>query len=434
MRGALVVTNAYAQYKQHKKKIQELEQQINILTNEQIVSTDEKEKRELGADLVKLRNRLEQQKSQKAFEPLEYVQLGTDENKNELLDSINKITLNSNSDLSKLTTEDRRDIYANWLAQNFPRFDRRKYNLYVPEEEDTTYNYIDYDGDKPRVLNLALEFRDAIRKYNRIKVTLELLDIRLENIDDAVNQLQEQVNQLEAEKIMVENSFDSLIERYSIAKTERIYTQITLEEKVNEFAQLNYLLEEQLSTFRIDLPKTVVSPVQILNIKPNVKDAEIVEGEIVRKQVKKASLRPKTPRIIGRLKKGLVVRTRTEKDGMFYENDLFYDRETNEYVKFTLILDADNNEVDEMEDIITEADAVSFYESMQEFITNEFYEKDTTEEDIEEITEVGGEDDEKAFILENIAGLEIILEITEDEEERQTIMENINGLKILLEL
>ena len=521
MRGALVVTNAYAQYKQHKKKIQELEQQINILTNEQIVSTDEKEKRELGADLVKLRNRLEQQKSQKAFEPLEYVQLGTDENKNELLDSINKITLNSNSDLSKLTTEDRRDIYANWLAQNFPRFHRRKYNLYVPEGDDTTYNYIDYDGDKPRVLNLALEFRDAIRKYNRIKVTLELLDIRLENIDDAVNQLQEQVNQLQAEKIMVENSFDSLIERYSIAKTERIYTQITLEEKVNEFAELNYLLEEQLSTFRIDLPKTVVSPVQILNIKPNVKDAEIVEGEIVRKQVKKASLRPKTPRIIGRLKKGLVVRTRTEKDGMFYENDLFYDRETNEYVKFTLILDADNNEVDEMEDVITEADAISFYESMQEFITNEFYEKGDVEEvdeeievpvsndlftinlpdgfyvkinpfytatvrnlnsfktyleredeifgqefgeivyvdntaskewvaslnklindkkskisqeDIEEITEVGGENDEKAFILENIAGLEIILEITEDEEERQTIMENINGLKILLEL
>jgi len=134
------------------------------------------------------------------------------------------------------------------------------------------------------------------------------------------------------------------------------------------------------------------------------------------------------------LKKGLIVRTRTEKDGMFYENDLFYDSDTNEYIKFTLILDADNNEVDEMEDVITEADAIAFYDSMQEFITNEFYEKDTTEEDIEEITEVGGEDDEKAFILENIAGLEIILEITEEEEERQSIIENINGLKILLEL
>ena len=50
------------------------------------------------------------------------------------------------------------------------------------------------------------------------------------------------------------------------------------------------------------------------------------------------------------------------------------------------------------------------------FYKNSFYEKETTEEDIEEITEVGSEDDEKAFILENIAGLEIILEITEDEE------------------
>jgi chromosome segregation ATPase len=87
-----------------------------------------------------------------------------------------------------------------------------------------------------------------INKYNRIKETLELLNIRLENIDDAVNQLQEQVNQLEAEKTMVENSFDSLIERYTIAKTERIYTQVSLEEKVDEFAELNYLLDEQLRT------------------------------------------------------------------------------------------------------------------------------------------------------------------------------------------
>jgi archaellum component FlaC len=94
--------------------------------------------------------------------------------------------------------------------------------LYVPEEEDETSIYLDYDGDHPRVLELALEFRDAVRKYNRIKGTLELLNISLQNIDDAVNQLQEQVNQLEAEKRMVENSFDSLIERYSIAKSERI--------------------------------------------------------------------------------------------------------------------------------------------------------------------------------------------------------------------
>ena len=434
MRGALVVTNAYAQYKQHKKKIDELEQQINLLTNEQIVEKDEKEKRKLGAEIVKAKAKLDQLRNEKPFTPLEYAELGTDADKVDLLNSINKIVLNSNSDLSKLDYNDKNDIYRNWLAENFPRLDRRKYNLYVPEEEDTTYNYIDYDGDKPRVLELALEFRDAVRKYSRIKGTLELLNITLENIDDAVNQLQEQVNQLQAERTMVENSFDTLIERYSIAKTERIYTQITLEEKVNEFAELNYLLDAQLRTFVEDEAKTIDSPVQYLNIKPNVVDAEIIEGEIVKKQIKKSATKIKTPRIIGRLKKGLVVRTRTEKDGMFYENDLFYDRETNEYVKFTLILDADNNEVDEMEDVITEADAIAFYESMQEFITNEFYEKDTTEEDIEEITEVGGEDDEKAFILENIAGLEIILEITEEEEERQSIIENINGLKILLEL
>jgi len=434
MRGALVVTNAYVQYKQHKKKIDELEQQINILTNEQIIEKDEKEKRKLGAEIVKATAKLDQIRNEKPFTPLEYDELGTDAEKVDLLNSINRIALNSNSDLSKLLYEDKRDIYLNWLANNFPRFQRGKYNLYVPEEEDETNYFMDYDGDRPRVLDLALEYRDAVRKYNRIKGTLELLNISLDNIDDAVNQLQEQVNQLRAEKTMVENSFDTLIERYTIAKTERIYTQSTLEDKVNEFTELNYLLDEQLRTFVEDEAKTIDSPVQYLNIKPNVKDSEIVEGEIVKKQVKKSTTKPKTPRIIGRLKKGLVVRTRTEKDGMFYENDLFYDRETNEYVKFTLILDADNNEVDEMEDVITEADAIAFYESMQEFITNEFYEKDTTEEDIEEITEVGGEDDEKAFILENIAGLEIILEITEEEEERQSIIENINGLKILLEL
>jgi hypothetical protein len=70
-----------------------------------------KKSRKLGAEIVKETEKLNEIKNQKTFEPLTYTQLGEDDNKIELLNNINKIVLNSNSDLSKLTTDDRRDIY-----------------------------------------------------------------------------------------------------------------------------------------------------------------------------------------------------------------------------------------------------------------------------------------------------------------------------------
>jgi hypothetical protein len=55
-----------------------------------------------------------------------------------------------------------------------------------------------------------------------------------------------------------------------------------LEEKVNEFAELNYLLDEQLRTFTIDEAPAIVAPVQILEIKPNVVDTEIIEEKLLK--------------------------------------------------------------------------------------------------------------------------------------------------------
>jgi len=432
VRGILVVISAYYDYKKHNIKIKNIDQEINDLLDEQLKEKVDSEKQKIGRKITEKRNRKNELTNEKPFEEIQYSELGTSSDKIDLINKINDIVLSSNSKFNSLTDDDMYEIQYNFVEDYFSRFDNGKYNMSIPQEEDIT-RYVNYRW-KSDVVKTLIDYKDAVKKYNKIKETLEILGIDIQDVDMAVEELKNQVNAFTTEKENVTNSFDSLIEKYSRKKLERLYTQISLEEKVSEFSEMNYLLDAQLRPFVQDEASTIVSPRQFLDIRPNVDDAEIIEEEIVKKQVKKSTTKPKTPRIIGRLKKGLIVRTRTEKDGMFYENDLFYDSDTNEYIKFTLILDADNNEVDEMEDVITEADAIAFYESMQEFITNEFYEKDTTEEDIEEITEVGGEDDEKAFILENIAGLEIILEITEEEEERQSIIENINGLKILLEL
>ena len=432
VRGILVVISAYYEYKKHNLKIKNIDQEINELLDEQLKEKEDSEKQKIGRKITEKRNRKDELTNEKPFEEIQYSELGTSSDKIDLINKINDIVLSSNSKFNSLTDDDMYEIQWNFVEDYFYRFHNGKYNLSIPQEEDIT-RYVDYRW-KSGLLTTLVDFKDAVKKYNKIKETLEILGIDIQDVDMAVEELKNQVNAFTTEKENVTNSFESLIEKYSRKKLERLYTQIMLEEKVNEFSELNYLLDAQLRPFVQDEASAIISPEQFLDIRPSVADAEIIEEEIVEKQVKKSTAKPKTPRIIGRLKKGLVVRTRTEKDGMFYENDLFYDSETNEYIKFTLILDSDNKEVDEMEDVISEADAVAFYESMQEFITNEFYEKDTTEEDIEEITEVVGEDDEKAFILENIAGLEIILEITEEEEERQSIIENINGLKILLDL
>lgn len=429
VRGILVVISAYYEYKKHNIKIKNIDQEINELTEEQLNENVESEKQKIGRKIVEKRNRRNELINEKPFEEIQYNELGTNSDKIDLINKINDIILSSNSKFNSLTDDDMYEIQYNFVENNFPRFDNGKYNLSIPQEEDVT-QFVNYRW-KSDLVRTLVDFKDAVKKYNKIKETLEILGIEIQDVDMAVEELKNQVIALKLEKDNATNSFESLIEKYSRKKLERLYTQITLEEKVNEFSELNYLLDAQLRPFSQDEAPAIVSPEQFLNIEP-----------------KSNKPKQKTPRIIGRLKKGLVVRTRTEKDGMFYENDLFYDFDTNEYIKFTLILDSDNKEVDEMEEVISESEAIAFYESMQEFITNEFYEKNANEEDLdqeteedieyiednEEIKELESEQDEKTFIRENIAGLEILLEITEDEEERQAILDNIDGLKILLEL
>jgi hypothetical protein len=182
----------------------------------------------------------------------------------------------------------------------------------------------------------------------------------------------------------------------------------------------------------------------MLNITPNVVDAEIIEEEIIEKEFK--PLKTKTPRIIAKLKNGLIIRFYKKEDERIIENDLFY--EEGEFILYTLITDNVGNEIENVEAVYSQDEAIDFYEIMKEYIVEEFYEQEEevegkteanteVEQEIEEIKEEikkDGEFDEYEFIKEQIAGFEIMLEIGQDEETTQFIQEQIDGMKTLLEL
>lgn len=445
IRAYIVVFSAYSEFLKWEKKEKEIENKLRELRDEQTGITDEKEITKIGREIVRLNQELINHRNSPKYTILEYSELGTDV---ELIDNLNRVILNSNSLISRMSEDERRRVYQSWLAQNFPRFQNKKFNMSVNEEDDV---YQSADFDSPNHSGTAekdsIKYRDAWRKFNKIKDLLEILGVNLQNVDDTIQVLREQKDDLERQAKEIKDTFDTLYEEYAIRKQERQITQMTLDEKVNEFSDLNYLLEAQLNPFQIDEARVVVSPVQILNIEPNVEEAEIVETEIKKKQDKPTSAKPKKPRIIGRLKKGLVVRFEfsQEEEGftISYETDLFFDAETEEYILFTLRKSEAGEE--EKEEVFDEIQAVSYYDAMKENIVDEFYEKGDVEEFDEAVdeavevvlpqeTEVESDEITIEFLQEQINGLLIVKEVTDDLETLQLIDEQINGLNIIIDL
>lgn len=455
IRAYIVVHSAYSEFLKWEKKEKEIENKLAELRDEQTGVTDEKEITKIGREIVRLNQELMNHRNLPKYTILEYSELGTDV---ELIDNLNRVILNSNSVLSRITPKEREKLYISWLQENFPRFYRRKFNMSVNEEDDEGLHHsidrVDFDAQNNggTAEKHSIIYRDAWRKFNKMRDLLEILGVNLENVDDTIQVLREQKDDLERQAKEVKNTFDALYEEYAIRKQERQITQMTLEEKVNEFANLNYLLEEQLNPFQIDEARVVVSPVQILNIEPNVQEAEIVENEIKKKQVKPTSAKPKKARIVGRLKKGLVVRfefsqVELDNDGVGfqvdYETDLFFDAETEEYILFTLRKSEAGEE--EKEEVFDEIQAVSYYDAMKENIVDEFYEKGDVEEFDEAVdeavevvlpqeTEVESDEITIEFLQEQINGLLIVKEVTDDLETLQLIDEQINGLNIIIDL
>lgn len=389
IRAYIVVFSAYSEFLKWEKKQSELQYKLADLQEEQRNSTDEKEIRKNGQEQITVTQELMNHNNSPKYTIKEYAELGTDV---ELVDNLNRVILNSNSLISRMSLEERRRVYYGWLRDNFSRFKDGKFNMSVNEEDDISFSA---DFDDPNhsgtVEKHSIEYRDAFRKFNKMKDLLDILGVSLENVDDTIQVLREQKDDLERQAKEVKDTFDTVFEEYVIRKQERQITQMTLEEKVNEFANLNYLLEEQLRTFQQDEARVVVSPVQMLNIEPSVEEAEIVEREIKKKQVKPTSAKPKKARIVGRLKKGLVVRFEFSQvdieDGVGfevdYETDLFFDSETEEFILFTLRKSEAGEE--EKEEVFDETQAVSYYDAMKEKIVDEFYEKGDVEEVDEEI-------------------------------------------------
>ena len=439
VRGELQVIDAYNQYRKWKAQLERVDYEIAEKRREQENSRDEKEQAKIGKDIVLALAKKRTYESATKYEIKTYESFGEGI---DFINNINKYILNGASIYNSFDQRERDEIYESWLSANFPRFQEGYYNINIPQEDDD-YNYIDYEVNGA-VVTPALNYRDAYRKYIKTKDLLLILGIELTDIDVSVTQLENQVQIFETEKNELSMSYDSLFEQYAVKKRERQVTQSTLDEKISQFAEMNPLLELKVSTFTQDEAKFVISPVQMLNITPNVVDAEIIEEEIIEKEDK--PLKTKTPRIIAKLKNGLIIRFYKKEDERIIENDLFY--EEGEFILYTLITDNLGNEIENVEAVYSQDEAIDFYEIMKEYIVEEFYEQEEevegeteanteVEQEIEEIKEEikkDGEFDEYEFIKEQIAGFEIMLEIGQDEETSQFIQEQIDGMKTLLEL
>jgi hypothetical protein len=444
VRGELQVIDAYNQFRKWKAQLERVDYEIAELRRKQENSRDEKEQAQIGKDIILALRKKATYESASKYEIKTYESFGEGI---DFINNINKYILNGNSIYNSFDQRERDEIYRDWLRNNFPRFHDGYYNINIPQEDDD-YNYIDYEVIE-RVYKFAVDYRDAFRKYNKTKDLLLILGIELTDIDVSVIELENQVQMFENQKNELSMSYDSLFEQFAVKKRERQVTQSTLDEKISQFAEMNPLLELKVSTFTEDEAKFVISPVQMLNITPNVVDAEIIEEEIIEEEIipkETKSLKTKTPRIIAKLKNGLIIRFYKKDDEGIIENDLFY--ENGEFILYTLITDNAGNEIQNVEAVYSQDEAIEFYEIMKDYIVEEFYEQEAQEEEeseenteveqeIEEIKEEikkDGEFDEYEFIKEQIAGFEIMLEIGQDEETTQFIQEQIDGMKTLLEL
>ena len=118
------------------------------------------------------------------------------------------------------------EIQYNFVEDYFSRFNNGKYNMSIPQEEDIT-RVVNYRW-KSDVVKTLIDFKDAVKKYNKIKETLEILGIDIQDVDMAVEELKNQVNAFTTEKENVTNSFDSLIEKYSRKKLDQCLSNQSL--------------------------------------------------------------------------------------------------------------------------------------------------------------------------------------------------------------
>jgi hypothetical protein len=447
MKGMIVVIDAYRKDKAKKEakarmdeKIADAQEEYNDKVAELKLQLEEDDDfaTKYSVEIKKAKEKLEKVKDKAKedvydfendpegrYKYLTYDEIGDGD---DLLKMVNRYITNSDSFYSKLNYNTELDeIYRTWLRDNFPRSQEGKYDLSKPEEEDIK-NYVDYQSSAPQIN--ANKWKGAYRGFGKIKENLQILGIEFDDIPQAIDIINEEKERIKQELENVKQQLPIKLQEFTLAKEERMIVQPTIEQRVNEFSSLNYILQETVPTFAIDKAKTVEIPMEKLPIKPSKKEIEqkieeaVIEDEIVDEVVD-------TTGLIDNLKNGLVVKFNFGKEKKLNKvKDLFYDN--GEYVLYSALEKSNKDVVEDSEEIINESEVIDFYITHNDKISEEFYDDGTAQE---EIISAETESTSKAQMYNDlIEGYELALELESDEEKIKMYNALIEGYQLALEL
>lgn len=452
MKGMIVVIDAYRKYQAKAEAKARMDEKMadaqseyddKVIELKQQLEDDDDFAPQYSAEIKKAKEKLEKVK-EKAKEDVydfendpegRYKYLTYDEigDGDDLLKMVNRYITNSDSYYSRLGyNTELEDIYRNWLRNNFPRFEAGKYDLSKPEEEDYR-NYVDYQSSAPQAN--ANKWKGAYRGFGKIKDNLQILGIEFDDIPQAIDGINEEKARIKQELENINQQVPIKLQEYILAKEERMIIQPTIQQRVDEFAEYNYILQETIPVLPIDKANFVEIPLEKLPIKPSVKLIEKeIEEAVIDEEVEDEILID-TTNLIDNLKNGMIVRFNfgLNKKGNTKVVDIF--EEDGEYIVYTALENADGDIVSDDEDTMSEQAVIDFYIKNNDKISEEFYDDEVQDEEeiIPSTTEIQ-EISKLQMYNDLIEGYELALELESDEEKIQMYNDLIEGYQLAMEL
>jgi hypothetical protein len=453
LKGMIVVIDAYRKFKareEAKARMDEKMLDAQEEYDEKVIELKEKLEEEddfatkYKAEMTKAKEKLEKVKlkakedvydfendPESRYKYLTYEDIGDGD---DLLKMINRFVTNSDSYYKKFGYDNElRDIYAGWLRTNFPRYQDGKYDMSLPEDEDNIGRYFDFQSSAPE--QISNKWKGAYRSFGKVKENLQILGIEFDDIPQAIDGINEEKERIKQELENVKQQLPIKLQEYILAKEERMVIQPTIQQRVNEFAELNPILHEIVPTLPMDKAKAVEIPNEKLPIKPSSNE---IEKEILQ-EIEEAVIEEEvedlidTSNLIANLQNGMIVRFDfgKNKKGNKVIDILF---EEGEYILYTAFENSNREVVSDEEEIISESDVIDFYIKHNNKISEEFYDDGTAEEEVIP-AETDVEEVSKAQMYNDlIEGYEFALELETDEEKIQMYNALIEGYQFALEL
>jgi len=450
MKGMIVVIDAYRKYKAREEAKARMDEKIADAQSEydekvaelkQQLEDDDDFAPKYSIEMKKAKEKLEKVK-EKAKEDVydfendpegRYKYLTYDEigDGDDLLKMVNRFITNSDSYYKKFNYNvELADIYRSWLRENFPRFQDGKYDLSLPEEEDNVNRYVDYQSSTPE--QNANRWKGSYRSFGKVKENLQILGIEFDDIPQAIDLINEEKERIKQELENIKQQLPIKLQEFTLAKEERMVIQPTIQQRVDEFAEMNPILHEVVPVLPMDKAKAVEIPTEKLPIKPSKKNIEEeIQEAVIEEEVQEEIV--DTTNLISNLQNGLVVRFNFgTKKGKTEVVDIFYDDE--EYITYTAYENSKGEIISDEESTFTEKQVIDFYIEHFNKISEEFYDDGTGEEEVT-TSETEVEEVSKAQMYQDlIEGYELALELETDEEKIQMYSDLIEGYQLALEL